>query len=106
MKKYYEMAIERNNSYAMANLANFYKEQKDYKNYIKFYKMAIEKNNNKYTHNLLEIELSKIYCFQYSDDEDDECIQRIKNEDIDFIKKELLDLRKKGETYWFEMLKN
>ena len=45
MKKYYLMAIEKNNDIAMYGLGCYYNEIKDYDNMKKYYLMAIEKNN-------------------------------------------------------------
>jgi TPR repeat protein len=41
MLKYFEMAIEHNNNYAMANLGCYYEEINDIKNMMKYYLMAI-----------------------------------------------------------------
>jgi tetratricopeptide (TPR) repeat protein len=46
MLKYYLMAIELDNSDAMNNLANYYKEIKDYDNMLKYYIMVAIKLNN------------------------------------------------------------
>ncbi|MDX1702552.1 MAG: hypothetical protein R3250_18120, partial [Melioribacteraceae bacterium] len=45
MIKYYLMAIEKNDSYAMSNLGYYYEKQKDYDNMMKYYLMAIEKGS-------------------------------------------------------------
>ena len=42
MKKYFLMAIELNNVFAMQNLADFYQDEKDYDSMKKYYLMAIE----------------------------------------------------------------
>ena len=47
MKKYYQMAIQINNSDAMCNLGVYYKEvEKDYTEMKKYYQMAIQLNNS------------------------------------------------------------
>ena len=45
MKKYYLMAIDKDNSNAMCNLGNYYKDINDYELMRKYYLMAIEKEN-------------------------------------------------------------
>ena len=60
MKKYYLMAIEKNNEKAMYNLAIYYKSIKDYDQMNKYYLMAIEKDNkliDKVKHYLKPLEL-------------------------------------------------
>ena len=52
MKKYYQMAIEKNNSSAMFNLAIYYQSIKDYEQMMKYYLMAIEKGQETAMNNL------------------------------------------------------
>ena len=54
MIKYYLMAIEKNNSTAMNNLATFYEKQQNYDQMMKYYLMAIEKDNSTAMNNLAD----------------------------------------------------
>lgn len=43
--KYYQMAINKGNIYAMGNIGRIYEKQEDYDNMFKFYQMAIDGGN-------------------------------------------------------------
>ena len=70
MKKYYLMAIDHGNEYAMKNLANYYgKIEKNYDHMKKYYLMAIDKSDSVsmnnlgyyYQHNEINYDLMKKY---------------------------------------------
>ena len=46
MIKYYSISIEKDNFYAMKNLAIFYEDKNDYDNMMKYFLMGIEKGNS------------------------------------------------------------
>jgi TPR repeat protein len=66
MIKYYLMAIEKGNSYAMNNLGYYYEiEEKKYDLMKKYYVMAI-KNKNQF-HQIKKTNILAIYCLYKND---------------------------------------